>query len=125
VLVNHGRLGDATGVIRDALDRSTAKNERWCRPELLRIQASILTAEGQTAKAEAVLVESIALAQDIGAVSWRLRAACDLARSWSAGARAGDAHAMLSAVYAELTEGFATRDLVVAAELLASFTDPR
>ena len=32
-----------------------------------------------------------------------------------------DAHLMLSSIYAEFTEGFATRDLVVAAELLGQF----
>jgi len=122
VLVQHGRLGDARVAIRAALDRAGAKNERWCRPELLRIKASILTAEGQQAKAEALLLESIGLAQDTGALSWRLRAASDLARLWSATARTDAAHMMLTPVYSAFTEGFATRDLVVAAELLVSFT---
>ena len=118
VLVKHGRLGDANTALRAALDRSAAKNEQWCRPELLRIHAHVLTAEGEAAKAEALLAESIALARDIGALSWRLRAASDLARLWTAGGRPGDAQVMLAAIYAEFTEGTTTHDLVAAGGLL-------
>lgn len=118
VLADHGRLDDARLAICAALDRSTTNNEPWCRSELLRIEASIPNAEDQPAKAEAVLVEAIALADRIGALSWRLRAPTDLARTGMA--RAGDAHAMLSSVYAAFTEGFSTRDLAAAHALLRS-----
>ena len=83
-LVHRGRLGEAETTIRIALDIARAQNEGWCLPELLRIQASILTAQGQTGEAEAILVESMALAREIGALSWRLRAASDLAQLWRA-----------------------------------------
>ena len=119
-----GRLGEAETTIRTALDIARAQNEGWCLPELLRIQASILTAQGQTGEAEAILVESMALAREIGALSWRLRAANDLAKLWRARSRTDDARRMLLPIYNEFTEGFATRDLMVAADLLASLARP-
>jgi predicted ATPase len=119
-LVYRGRLGEAETTIRTALDIARAQNEGWCLPELLRIQASILTAQGQMGEAEAILVESMALAREIGALSWRLRAANDLAKLWRARSRTDDARSMLLPIYNEFTEGFETRDLVVAADLLAT-----
>lgn len=115
-----GRLGDAGIAIQAALDRAEAKNERWCLPELVRIRAAIRAAEGQADEAEALLVRSMALAREIGALSWQLRAATDLARLWRAASRADDAHRMLSPIFDAFTEGFATPDLVAAADLLAS-----
>jgi predicted ATPase/DNA-binding winged helix-turn-helix (wHTH) protein len=119
-LVHRGRLGEAETTIRAALDIARTQNEGWCLPEILRIQATVLTAQGQPGEAEATLVKSIALARNIGALSWRLRAASDLAKLWHAQSRAGDARDPLHPVYSEFTEGFETRDLMVAADLLAS-----
>lgn len=119
-----GLLGDAQTTIQAALDCAAAQNERWCVPEVLRIRASILTAEGRSDDAEATLLESMALAREIGALSWRLRAANDLAKLWRVRSRADNARKMLLPIYDEFTEGFATRDLMVAADLLASLARP-
>jgi predicted ATPase len=62
------------------------------------------------------------LAQKSGALSWRLRAATDLARSWSRASRAENAHDLLSPIYSEFKEGLETPDLVAAGQLLASLT---
>jgi predicted ATPase len=123
-LARCGRLADSALTIQAALDRVYAQNERWCVPEVLRIRASILTAEGRSEDAEAVLVESMAFAREIGALSYRLRSANDLAGLWRVSSRTDDALKMLLPVYNEFTEGFATRDLVVAADLLASLRPP-
>ena len=123
-LIHCGRLGEAETTIRTALDRAHAQNERWCVPELLRIRAAILAASDRPGEAEAALVESMASALEIGALSWRLRAANDLAKLWRARSRTDDARKMLLPIYNEFTEGFATRDLVVAADLLASLARP-
>jgi predicted ATPase/DNA-binding winged helix-turn-helix (wHTH) protein len=119
-LAKCGRAGDAETTIRAALDSARAQNERWCLPEVLRVQASILLAEGRSVDAEAVLVAAIASAKEIEALSWRLRAANDLAKLWHAQSRADDARNLLRPIYDEFAEGFAMRDLVVAADLLAS-----
>jgi predicted ATPase/DNA-binding winged helix-turn-helix (wHTH) protein len=118
-LVRSGRVAEAASTIGDALARGRANGELWCMPEVMRIQASVLDAQDRPDEAEAVLVDAIALARDLGGRSWRLRAACDLARRW-AGARPDDARALLSPIYAEFTEGFATPDLVAAAALIAA-----
>jgi len=117
-----GRLDDAEITIRAALDRADAKNDLWCLPEVLRVQASILLAQGQADRAEAQLIKSMAFAQEIGALSWRLRAANDLARLWRAGSKADDAYKMLLPILGEFVEGFETHDLAVAANLLTSLT---
>ena len=113
-----GRLDDAETTLQAAHDCAAAQNERWCVPELLRIQASILTAKGGSKDAEAILVRSIALADGMGALSWRLRAANDLAKLWRASSRTDEARTMLRPIYSEFTEGFETRDLLIAADLL-------
>jgi len=67
-----------------------------------------------------LLKESIELAKDLGALSWRLRSTNDLARLWLASSRGRDARIMLQAVYGEFSEGFETQDLAVARQLLFS-----
>jgi predicted ATPase/DNA-binding winged helix-turn-helix (wHTH) protein len=123
-LANRGQLDEAETTIRTSLVIARAQNERWCLPEVLRVQASILTVQGKTDEARSVLVEAMAIAQEIGALSWRLRTANDLAKLWCAQSRTNDARKMLLAVYNEFTEGFGTRDLVIAADLIASLAHP-
>jgi len=115
---HRGRFGEAEAAIRSALEIARIQNEGWCLAEVLRVQASILTAQGQTTRAEVLLQESMAQAQKVGALSWRLRAANDLARLWCADSRADDARAMLLPLFNEFTEGFGTRDLVIAAGII-------
>jgi predicted ATPase len=86
----------------------------------MRIHASILAAQGRVDEAEAVLVDAIALARDIGGRAWELRAGSDLARLWRSRSRAAEAHALLLPIYATFTEGFEMPDLVVAADLIAT-----
>jgi predicted ATPase/DNA-binding winged helix-turn-helix (wHTH) protein len=123
-LARRRRFDAAEDTIRAALERARAKNERWCMPELLRIRASILAARSQADEARTVLVEAMAVAHEIGALSWRLRAANDLARLWRDLSRADYARNILLPVFNEFTEGFTTRDLTVAANLLASLNRP-
>lgn len=119
-LAKCGRLTDAGTAIQEAIDCAHEQSEQWCVPELLRIQASILSADVRPDEAEALLVESISLAKKIGALSWRLRSACDLAKLWQVRLRAHDARKMLQPIYNEFTEGSKTQDLALAADLLTS-----
>lgn len=119
-LARCGRLDDAEATILKAVECARTQNEGWCMPELLRVHAAVLASTGRGADAQAVLAESIASAQDMGALSWRLRAVVDLATLWCAQSRQEDARRMLGEVHGEFTEGFATHDLVVAGDLLAS-----
>lgn len=117
-LARQGRLPEADATIRDALALAHRQDDNWSLPELLRIHALVLAAQGRPEEQEATLIESIALAEQLGAASWRLRAATDLALLWQAQSRAVEATRMLQAVLETFSEGFGTRDLVTAAELL-------
>lgn len=123
-LARSGRIADATATIEDAARWGRAHGEGWCMPEVLRIHASILTTQGRRDEAEALLLDAIERARESGALSWRLRAANDLAASWHARSRVDDARALLRPIFTAFTEGFATRDLVVAAELIADGVNP-
>lgn len=117
-LASGGRIGEAETTIQMALEMAQAQDERWCLPEVLRIQAAIATGQGRTKEAEGLLIKAMTLAEEIGALSWRLRAATDLARLWRAWSKTGDARDLLLSVLNKFTEGFATRDLVLAAQLI-------
>lgn len=119
-LVRSGRVADAAATIEEAMTWGREHCERWCMPEVLRIQAAILTAQGQKDEAEAALLESIAMARDIGALSWRLRAATDLAHLLRSRSRLDDARELLQPIFTAFTEGFTTGDLVDAASLIAA-----
>jgi predicted ATPase/DNA-binding winged helix-turn-helix (wHTH) protein len=117
-LASSGRIDEAETTIRMALDMAHAQEERWCLPEVLRIQAAIAIGQGKTDEAEGLLVRAMALAEETGALSWRLRSATDLAKLWRAASKTGDARNMLLSVLNKFTEGFATRDLIAAAQLI-------
>lgn len=124
VLALNGRFAEARETIEAALNLALLQNEGWCFPELLRIRASIVLAEGQRREAEAQLIQSMAAADEIGALSWKLRAANDLASLWLAEARGKDAHDMLLPIYGQFTEGHGTGDLQHAGRLLALDLNP-
>jgi predicted ATPase/DNA-binding winged helix-turn-helix (wHTH) protein len=116
--LRQGCISDAESTIAVALQSAEAQKEGWALPEVLRVQAAICIATQQRQTAEELLVKSMAFSQKTNALSWRLRAATDLARLWQGGPKEPDAHAMLKAVFNQFEEGFDTQDLCVAAELL-------
>lgn len=120
-LTDRGRLDEAEATIRMAREAALAQQEGWCLPEILRVQAAIVLARGRNGEAEALLGEAMALAQACGTLAWRLRAACDLAGLWDQAGRREEARQLLQAVLDAFTEGFGTRDLMAAADLLRTF----
>lgn len=115
-----GRLVEAESTIQSALKFAEAQAERWCMPEVQRVQAALLVARNRTQEAESILSSALTLAREIGALSWRLRVAADLARVWQSDSRTEEAHDLLASVYSEFSEGFSTRDLLDAAGSLAT-----
>jgi predicted ATPase len=93
-LVERGELREAAETIQAARDRAQAQSEHWCTPELLRVHAFILNAQGCGEAAEAHLLSALAAADEIGALSWRLRAANDLAQLRLVRPRAHEARPM-------------------------------
>jgi predicted ATPase/DNA-binding winged helix-turn-helix (wHTH) protein len=117
-LLRRGQLDDARDAISMALKYQAQQQERWCRPELQRIKASILHRGGHRNAAVCLLREARDEARAIGAVSFELRVANDLAACYMASGRGNDAIRLLRPVYGRFTEGFVTRDLRIAADLL-------
>ncbi|RAI01803.1 ATPase [Acuticoccus sediminis] len=121
-LAARGTLDEAADTIALALDRARIQNERWCVPELLRIQGTIELAHDRADDAEATLLSALGLADEIGALSWQLRAANDLAMLWVDRRRGVDVRPMLSPIVGLCTEGFDGRDFVVATGLIGGGT---
>jgi predicted ATPase len=118
VLSRHGRIDEASDTIAIALRYQTQQEERWCRSELQRIEASILHLAGQRSHAERLLQSALEEAHAIGAAPFELRIASDLAAHYIDSGRREDAERLLRPVYQSFSEGFATRDLVAASQLL-------
>jgi predicted ATPase len=102
------------------LDEALTVNpdERFYRPETLRVRGDIRRQQGEEELAEADFHASIALAREMSAKAWELRAATTLARLWRDQGRWAEAHGLLAPVYGWFTEGFDTADLKDAKALL-------
>jgi len=118
-LTMDGRIPEAERVIVDALALTHKNDDNWSLPELLRIRALVHAAQGEPREQESALMKSMELAQRLGASSWGLRAASDLARLWQTQSRTLEAKRLLQPVFDGFQDGFETRDLRSAAKLLA------
>ncbi|MEO8181890.1 MAG: AAA family ATPase [Deltaproteobacteria bacterium] len=132
----HARTGsdeEAFLLLSDAFARVADGDEHWWDPELHRmlgelvLQAQCVPAQFVTryalpdspdACAEACFVRAVEVAREMGAKSLELRAALSLARWWRQRGKAREAQALLGRIHAWFTEGFATRDMLEAGELL-------
>lgn len=121
--LRRGQIAQAQETIRRAIDYQERQGERWCRSELLRVNASILLHTGQKARAEKLMKQALAEARTIGALTFALRITTDLAEYWAATHRKIDAIQLLSSVLTEFTEGYGTLDLIRAFRLLAQMED--
>ncbi len=115
--------------INDAFRFVKLKDEHAWEPELLRAKGELLLQQhrnGRGAKgaktsekdAEESLLKSIELAHSQGAKKWQLRAAVSLARMYRHQKKKKEARQLLSNAYGQFKEGFGTRDLLDAKELL-------
>jgi predicted ATPase len=119
-LVKEGRLHEAEARIHEAIETATRSNDNWSFPELLRIRAFLLATQELPTEQESTLLDSLALAEKLGAGSWRLRTAIDLARLWQTQSHPAEAARMLRSVFDTFSDGLDTRDVVTASELLAA-----
>jgi predicted ATPase len=104
----------------DILTRGECGPIGWCTPELLRIGGKRRLQPGREdqAAAEALLLRSLDVARQQGALSWELRSAMSLAELWRDQGRHDAAVNLLVSVRDRFTEGFSTADLVSAGRLL-------
>jgi predicted ATPase len=110
----------ASRKIEQALAICEETGERWPMAEVLRIKARLLISAGQKnyREIEAILLNSLEIAERQDARCWQLRASCDLARLWQREGRGTKALKLLQSVYDQFTEGFDTADLRDARALL-------
>jgi predicted ATPase/DNA-binding winged helix-turn-helix (wHTH) protein len=88
--------------------------------DLLRVKGEIIASMSpqDTSEGEACLLESLKLARQRGLLSYELRSAISLARLWADRAQRNKALELLDPIFDRFSEGFQTRDLVEAANLL-------
>jgi predicted ATPase len=121
ILTRAGRLADGAAAIDEAVRRAGLTEERWCYPELLRIQGDNTCRLGGPDAARLatdLYRQSLDWAQRQQALSWELRTATSLARLLQGQHRVAEARDVLSSVYDRFTEGFATSDLQEAKSLV-------
>jgi class 3 adenylate cyclase/tetratricopeptide (TPR) repeat protein len=113
-------LDDSTAAALATVEEALAANpeEIIYRPESLRLRGVLRFKEEQTVLAEADFREALALARKIGAKTWELRAAMELARLLESGGNTVMARDALVPVYSSFRGGTSTRDLRDARSLL-------
>ncbi len=92
--------------------------ERWYYAETLRIKGWLLSLKGDIDGAERNYLASLDWARRQQARMWELRTSTSLARLWQSQGKRQDAYELLAPVYGWFTEGFDTKDLKEAKELL-------
>lgn len=118
--IRHERDAEARRLLEDANRRVETHGEHWCLPEILRLQGLIEVKRGEHGAAHAYIERALASAHSMGCRSMSLRCAIDMARFLMARGNHGAALSALRPVYAQFTEGHATKDLIAARGLLES-----
>lgn len=118
-----GNVLEAEATITAAVDRAQTRQELFDMPELLRTRAKIGIVSGHMdwRAAETMLRNSMALANSQGALSFELRSAMALGELLATEERTEEAYAMLAEVHSRFTEGFETRDLKTAEQLIEAW----
>ena len=88
--------------------------------DLLRMKGEVLASMStpDMSEAEACFLQSLQLARERGLLSFELRVGTSLARFWAGRAQRDKALELLDPIFNRFSEGFQTRDLVAAANLL-------
>ena len=112
-----GQLPQGLEVLHETIARIESEGGAFDMPELLRLRGELEARGGDIDAAEASLAASAALAEQQGALSWRLRTEMSLARLRR---RQGSRNSLddLAETYARFSEGFETADLKAARRLL-------
>ena len=119
----YGRVGQPDkgfDVLSQAFEMAEKNGERLYEPELYRLKGELLlqTKEENISKAESCFHQAIDIASQQSAKSLELRAIMSLSRLLIRMGRKEEAKKILAGIYEWFTEGFETRDLRDAKELL-------
>ena len=112
-----GHLPESISVLHEAIGRIEPAGGAFDMPELLRLRGELEARSGDPGAAEASFAASVALAEQQGALSWRLRTEMSLVRLRI---QQGIVQPMdvLAETYARFSEGFETADLRAARQML-------
>lgn len=111
-----GRLQDGLAAVDDGLRFVAQTGERWYEPELHRLKGELTLSAGRVEEARSAFQEAITIANERGALAFKLRAAIRLARLQ--GHTDSGAGVLLGSTYARFTEGRETSDLIEARDIL-------
>lgn len=117
-LSRQGRVEEAAQKAHEALELAYVQEERWCLPEIFRLQASIALVQDLPDTTEDLLLKSIAAADEIHSVTWRLRACNDLARLWHRQSRESEAAHLLESTLRAIS-GSTSPDVATARAILS------
>jgi predicted ATPase/DNA-binding winged helix-turn-helix (wHTH) protein len=125
-LARTGDNAEAIATIDATLAWAEQTGAAYDVPELLSVKGQILLSSpsGNAEPAEQLRLQSLTVARQQSALGWELRSAMTLARLWAGQGRADAAREMLRDCYQRFTEGFATADLKMAAQLLEQLGPP-
>jgi predicted ATPase len=122
-----GRPAEGLAAVTEALTVAQRSEQHYWEVELHRL-LGVLTLQAETSPARAGhhdraaephFLRAIDIARRQRARSLELRATMNLSRMWADEGKPGEAHVLLSGIYAWFTEGFDTADLREAKSLLA------
>jgi predicted ATPase len=121
-----GQVEEGLKVLAEALVQTDSTGERFYEAELYRLKGELTLQQSSIHgleisvqnEAEVCFLKAIAIARRQSAKSWELRATVSLARLWQQEGKKDEAHKLLSEVYNWFTEGFDTKDLQEAKDLL-------
>jgi predicted ATPase len=119
-LAESGQHELAYRTICEALTWAEARGRKLHFVELLRLKGEILTSlsPDNITRGEACQLQSLELAQHLGLLSFELRSSISLARLWCNQGESKKALELLDPTFRRFSEGFLTRDLVEAANVL-------
>jgi predicted ATPase len=115
-----GRIDDALGALEKAMDLANEQDNRFCEPEVHRLQGELLLQKNESdiAGAQNCFQRAIDTARTQSARTFELRATTSLARLLATQNRVEEARSMLTEIYNWFTEGFGLPDLKEAKTLL-------
>jgi class 3 adenylate cyclase/predicted ATPase len=113
-----GKVNEGLAVTDEGLARCQTDLTRFHESELHRLKGDLLVLQGDRGAAEGSYKRALEVARCQSAKSLELRAAMEMSRLLHALGRTAEARALLQGVYGWFTEGFATKDLREASNLL-------
>jgi len=77
-LLAAGQVTEAREIVARAIGQCRRSGEAWCLPELMRVEALILTTTGQSSEAVGLLRDGLRLARTQGVLAWERKLAAAL-----------------------------------------------